>query len=181
MHSVGHRQVGVDVAAPYRHAADHTPVAQTAHAGREQVPALPHTELRKLDTPVSSTTGVSRKPHTEEPRPRLSTQCQAVEGRLDSTLRSTQSMPWTPVDVKPYIPVAQPVWSGHDGVYPLEAVAAVTGMTPSFVGKVVGKSKSATLCPMTSDCCWSRTPTTRPSFHARAYWTTSKRSPTARR
>lgn len=56
-------------------------------------------------------------------------------------------MPWTPVDVKPYTPVAQPVWSGHDGVYPLETVADVTGMTPSFVGKVVGKSKSATLCP----------------------------------
>lgn len=56
-------------------------------------------------------------------------------------------MPWTPVDVKPYTPVAQPVWSGHDGVYPLEAVTAVTGMTPSFVGKVVGKSKSATLGP----------------------------------
>lgn len=56
-------------------------------------------------------------------------------------------MPWTPVDVKPYTPVAQPVWSGHDGVYPLETVAAVAGMTPSFVGKVAGKSKSATLCP----------------------------------
>ena len=39
--------MGVDAAAPYRRAADHTPVAQTAHAGREQVPALPHTELRK--------------------------------------------------------------------------------------------------------------------------------------
>ena len=34
-------------ASRYRHAADHTPVAQTAHAGREQVPALPHTELRR--------------------------------------------------------------------------------------------------------------------------------------
>lgn len=56
-------------------------------------------------------------------------------------------MPWTPVDVKPYTPVTQPVWSGHDGEYPLEAVAAVTGMTPSFVGKVVGKSRAATLGP----------------------------------
>ncbi|WP_213292095.1 DNA-methyltransferase [Bifidobacterium animalis] len=56
-------------------------------------------------------------------------------------------MPWTPVDVKPYTPVARPVWSGHDGEYPLEAVAAVTGMKPSFVGKVVGKSRAAMLGP----------------------------------
>lgn len=45
--------MGVDAAAPYRHAADHTPVAQTAHAGREQVPALPHTELRRHPCPSS--------------------------------------------------------------------------------------------------------------------------------
>ncbi|WP_143250608.1 hypothetical protein [Bifidobacterium pseudolongum] len=43
----------MDAAAPYRHATDHTPVAQTAHAGREQVPALPHTELRRHSWPSS--------------------------------------------------------------------------------------------------------------------------------
>lgn len=90
--------MGVDAAASYRHAADHTPVAQTAHAGREQVPALPHTELRKLDTPVVEPTGVSRKSHTEEPRPRLSTQCQAVEADLIQHLgvpRACRGHLWT--------------------------------------------------------------------------------------
>lgn len=38
---------GIQLNAPYRHAADHGPTAQTAHAGRVQVPALPHTELRR--------------------------------------------------------------------------------------------------------------------------------------
>lgn len=52
---------------------------------------------------------------------------------------------WTPVDVKPATPVAQPVWGGHDGMYPLETVAALVGMMPAFVCKVVGKPRTAML------------------------------------
>ena len=52
-------------------------------------------------------------------------------------------MSWTPVDVKPYTPVARPDWTSHDGgAFPLEDVAAVVGMSPTFVKKIVGNVRA---------------------------------------
>lgn len=42
-------------------------------------------------------------------------------------------MPWTPVDVKPYTPVAQPVWSGHvDGFLACKPGISMPGLHALF-------------------------------------------------
>lgn len=50
-------------------------------------------------------------------------------------------MLWTPVDVRPYTPIAQPTWSENNRKFRISVVAAIVGMAPSFVKKVTGKVK----------------------------------------